>query len=107
LDARAEFVTALRLSREMGNIDQMDCLRLLAAQAVVDGQPLRAVRMLGALAANREALGFGPLEAASQRDLAAARALVSDGDAEAVWSAGRELSLEQAVETALAQHGPD
>jgi non-specific serine/threonine protein kinase len=108
VEARAEFVTALRLSREMGNIDgQMDCLRLLAGQAVVDAQPLRAIRLLGALAANREAIGFGPLEAASQRDLAAARALVSDGDAKAVWSAGQELSLEQAVETALAQHGPD
>jgi len=65
----------------------------------------RAVRLLGAAAAARVALGtpLPPAErAACERALGAARAHLDEDAFASAWAAGQALTLEQAITDALA-----
>jgi predicted ATPase/class 3 adenylate cyclase len=76
----------------------------LAALVGMQGQPVRAVRLLGAAAALREAIGvpLPPfLRPDQQRGIAALRTGLGEEIFAAVWAQGQALTLEQAVHEAL------
>ena len=81
-----------------------------ASLAVTYGQAPQAVRLLGAAAALREALGTS-LKAYEiddyERTVAAARNQLSDADFEAAWAEGRGLSVKEAIEDALSVPVPN
>src|SRR5215203_2724646 len=76
----------------------------LAGVALALGQAERAARLLGAVGAAREALGMGQITQKhhGERITANTRAALDAADFEAAWSAGRMLTLEEAVAEALA-----
>lgn len=80
-------------------------LEHMAAIVGDGGQPERAVRLLGAAEALREAAGapHGPNERPHyERQVAATRDALTEAAFTAAWAAGRAMSLEQAVAEALA-----
>jgi tetratricopeptide (TPR) repeat protein len=103
--AAEHFADSLARSWEIGNMrDVAYSIAGLAAVAGAQQLPNRAVRLLGAAEALREAVGI-PLppayRAAHERDVAAARAQLDEAAFAAAWAAGRALPLEQAIDEAL------
>jgi predicted ATPase/DNA-binding SARP family transcriptional activator len=81
------------------------CLEALAALASAQGQPDRAARLFGPAQTVREAGGFAlpPADRAEcERGMAAVRARLGEKAFAAAWAAGREMTLEEAVDYALA-----
>jgi tetratricopeptide (TPR) repeat protein len=97
---------ALRLSRALDDAArQAWCLAGLGSAAGLDEEPERAARLWGAAERLREALGCRPAPAARatyERALAAARAELGEEAFAAAWAAGGALTLEQAIDEALA-----
>jgi non-specific serine/threonine protein kinase len=97
---------ALPLFRDLGTPqDAADCLAGMAAVAGAHGDAVRGARLCGAAEALHEAAGASapPGERALvERDVAAIRAQLSAPVFRVAWEQGRALSLEQAVEEALA-----
>ena len=99
----------LRLLREVGDRGQIcDGINNLAISAAGSGHHLRAVRLFGALHGLSEAMDvpFPPFDHAStghDASVAACRAALGADGLDAEWAAGRALSLEQAIELALAE----
>jgi tetratricopeptide (TPR) repeat protein len=79
-----------------------DALEGLAALAAARGEPERAARLWGAAVALREALGQRPLD---ESRVAAVRAALGEEAFAVAWATGQTMSLEAAVEYALA--GPE
>ena len=82
-----------------------DCLEGLASVACAQGQHGRAVRLLGTSDALREMLGYHPLaseQADHERCVATAQAALGERAYAAAWSEGRTVTLEQAIEDAVA-----
>jgi DNA-binding NarL/FixJ family response regulator len=81
-----------------------DALAGLAGVALAGGDAEAAVRLLGAAAAQMEAVGARSMihHAQYERHLATARAGVPEGAFAAAWAAGRALSFEGAVAAGLA-----
>lgn len=81
-----------------------ECLESLASLAAANRQPQRAARDLGAAEALRETMG-APLPrpecAEYDRTVTAIRAACGDKAFVAAWEAGRTMTIEQAVATAL------
>ena len=74
------------------------------------GEATLAARLLGAAAAAREGLDTPlppPDRAAYERTLADARAALGGGAFAAAWATGQAMTLEQAIDQALAQPVPD
>jgi hypothetical protein len=81
------------------------CLAGLGSAAALGGAPERAARLWGAAERLREAIGCRPAPAARatyERALAAARAQLGEEAFAAAWAAGGALTLEQAIDEALA-----
>ena len=86
--------------------EMAECLEGLAASAVAAGQPLRAIRLLGAAAALREALGapVPPVERPGhEATVQAARTALGEEAFLAAWAEGQALSVEQVVAEALTE----
>jgi predicted ATPase/DNA-binding SARP family transcriptional activator/class 3 adenylate cyclase len=99
------FEESLAIYRDLGNkqgiAESLESLARLAAQG---REWERAVRLWGAAAALRDAIGAprSPLWRAEwERDLGATRAALGEEAFAAVWAAGRALPLEEAVAYAL------
>jgi predicted ATPase/class 3 adenylate cyclase len=102
---RAMLDESLTLNREIGDRTAIAyCLEDFAGLAAASGEYQRALRLAGAAAALRQALG-SPLPPAEQtaldRLLQSARAALTRATAE--YAAGEELSVEQAVALAAAK----
>jgi hypothetical protein len=71
------------------------------------GQPKRAARLFGAVAAVYEGLGDQSMvhQRELERDVAAARAQLDEATWAAAWAAGRAMTLEQAIVYALEKNG--
>lgn len=82
----------------------------IVAIAIEQTDHERAIRLLGAIAALREATGFRAsrpmLVAQRVRGATAARAVLGDAAFTAVRAEGRAMTLEQAIEYALASGRP-
>ena len=77
---------------------------LAGVAAIVLRQPVRAVRLLGAAEALREALNMirAPVEQPHHESvLAALRGQLSETELSEAWQAGRRLTMQQAVAEAL------
>jgi ATP/maltotriose-dependent transcriptional regulator MalT len=105
--ATALYAEALALRWDKGDkILVASCLRGLALVAGLARQYQRAVRLFGATEALREAIGAGESRSASDASvLAAARRALGDPAFDGARSAGRALSLPDAVAEALAIPG--
>jgi non-specific serine/threonine protein kinase len=103
--ARACFTESLRLFQQRGNTRGIiECLAGLAGVVGAQGQIERAVRLLGATAAQFEAIGAAMWPADQidyQRTVAALRAVLGEAAFAAAWDAGRALTLEQAIAEAI------
>jgi len=109
--AHAYLADALALAREIGFRQGIaNCLLLLAGLARMGSKPARATRLLGAAAAVREAIAFAlpPADRAEHdADAAALRDALGEDAFEAAWSAGRAMSLDEAIADAvLVSEGP-
>jgi len=104
--AEARYRESLAIFRELGY--RRGVARLLedfACAAVLDGLPARALRLAGAAAALRAALGarLPPDERPKlERVLAQARAAVAPAEAQAAWVEGAAMPLAHAIEYGLA-----
>jgi hypothetical protein len=76
----------------------------LAGVALALGQAGQAARLLGAVEAARETLGTAQISQKhhGERITAATRAALTAADFAGAWSSGRLLTLEEAVDEALA-----
>jgi ATP/maltotriose-dependent transcriptional regulator MalT len=102
----ATSVEALPLFGQLGSkLDMVLCLKNLASVAALRGLPTQAARLYAAVEALTEEMGFGRPDIEQQRHARAmqlARAAL-DADAwDAAWDAGRALSLDAAINEALA-----
>jgi hypothetical protein len=104
--ARQYSEEGLRLVRDVGNRWELPrAVEGVARLAAATGRPARALRLAGAAAAMRAALGMTPHPVEQEnldRWLAPARQALSPAE-QAAWAAGRALTLEEAVEEALAE----
>jgi predicted ATPase/class 3 adenylate cyclase len=94
------------LRKELGSkLGLAECLERLGAVAGGQRRPDRAVRLFGAAEALRQSIG-SPLPDADRgdydRNVNAARAVLGEDAFAAGWAAGRAMTLEQAIESALA-----
>ena len=96
---------ALRVAWEKGaRLEIARCLESLAGLACAGNQPERAARLFSAVETLRQAMGAHlprDIHDGCDRDLAAARAQLDEEAFTAAWTAGRALTLEQAVAYAL------
>ncbi len=105
-EAAAHYGKGLALSREVneGWVTQ-DCLVGLAGVACALGYCRRAAQLFGAAEALRDTLGLRRV-AADERDreqrVSAARAALGNEAFSVAWAEGRAMTLEQAVEIAIA-----
>jgi predicted ATPase/DNA-binding SARP family transcriptional activator len=103
--ARALYAKSLVLFREGGSkLCIAYCLEGLGAVANEQGEPERAARLLGAAAVLREACGArgSPGTRNPERCGAAVRAVLGEEAFAAAWTAGRAMTLEEAICAALA-----
>jgi predicted ATPase/DNA-binding SARP family transcriptional activator len=103
--ARACFTKGLRLFQERGNKRGMiECIAGIAGVVGAQGQGERAVRLLGATAAQFQAIGAAMWPADRidyHRNEAAMRAMLGEAAFATAWAAGRVLTLEQAIAEAF------
>ena len=97
---------ALTMRRELGGKHVViTCLSGFAGVAVEEGQPERAARLLGAVEFLLGTIGI-PLDYADKVELEsrvqAARAAAGDAAFATAWAEGRAMTLEQAIDYALA-----
>src|SRR5947207_15817433 len=104
--AIAHFAECLAWFREVGDmIGIAACLEGIAQVAGVTEQPVSAVRLFGAAAAIRDAIGHPPYpdeQHAYDRQLAAAREQLGEEAFAATWAEGQQMTLEQAIAEAPA-----
>jgi non-specific serine/threonine protein kinase len=87
-----------------------EALELAAGLSAARGRAEQAARLFGAAEATREMTGAALQvhgKNAYARDLQAAQSVLSERAFEAAWIEGRTLSLEQAIDEALAATHPD
>jgi hypothetical protein len=103
--ARARFTESLRLFQERGNKRGIiECIAGMAGVVAAQGQGERAVRLLGATAAQFKAIGAAMWPADRidyHRNEASIRAVLGEEAFAAAWAAGRALTLEQAIAEAF------
>jgi tetratricopeptide (TPR) repeat protein len=104
-DATRLFVESLRLNQAVNHTQGIAaCLAALAGAAVKQGEIVRAARLFGASEAVVEAIAT-PLRQSDQNEfdlnVVDVRAQLGDELIAAAWSAGRSMSLEEAISYAL------
>ena len=101
---------ALADAQSLGNARQtMYQVAGLAGVALATGQPQRAARLLGAVAAAQEAMGFGSIlrDLNTRQAPELARAQLGDDAFAAAWESGRAMPWPDAVADALAVLEPE
>jgi predicted ATPase/transcriptional regulator with XRE-family HTH domain len=98
--AAASFLESLDDWKAVGTRESLiDWLAIVATLAEATGEPVRACRWFGAVEAHAEILAFNfPLP--ERREFARTAGRVRKGPADPNWTAGRNLSLDQATEEA-------
>jgi predicted ATPase/class 3 adenylate cyclase/DNA-binding CsgD family transcriptional regulator len=110
-EARTRLEEAIAFYRDLGDRQGVvHCIEGLAALASTLSEPARAVGLVAAVTAIREALG-GPGSPSRRTQLRqildAAHALLGDAAYDAAWEYGRSLSVEQAIGYALDAPRPE
>jgi predicted ATPase/DNA-binding CsgD family transcriptional regulator len=109
-EATARYGEALALFRSLRD-PRLIAITLdgLARTAAARGQPARATRLFGAAEAARERIGTlvdAPERPVYDTAVAGVRARLGETAFTAAWAEGRAMSLEQAMDYALATEGP-
>lgn len=103
------FKESLRLAQRFGfTFDAVICLGGMARVEAMQDRPKRAARLLGASAAQREALGsFVPPVSRTDHCHAtnAARATLGERAFDAAWAAGHAMSLEEVISEVVGEEG--
>ena len=103
------FKKSLRLAQRFGfTFDAVICLGGMARVEAMQDRPKRAARLLGASAAQREALGtFVPSVGRTDHDYATnvARAALGERVFDAAWAAGQSMSLEEVISEVVGEEG--
>jgi predicted ATPase/class 3 adenylate cyclase len=106
--AATRFTESLALFQKLKNNNGIAiCLVGFAGVSQTQGQPERAARLLGAAEAMFDAAGTvqdGTERADCNRYVAATRAQLNEETFTAMWEAGRAMTIEQAIESALGDH---
>ena len=104
--ARMHHREGLAIAREVGDRRRISmALKCVATLTAAEGQPERAVRLVAAADRIGEAVGAtlaAAFEAANEPYLEAARRVLGEARAASSTAAGRALSLDEAVDEALA-----
>ncbi len=104
-EARQHFSECLRIRRDMGvDIEIKTSLECFGGLAALEGQPVRALRLLAAGQRLREETGnVAPPAWRRERDpwIEKARQALGPERAETAWAEGQAMTLEQAVGYAL------
>jgi hypothetical protein len=105
--ANGFLIESLSLNQELGDrTGTAYALEYFSGLATVYGRPERALCLAGAAATLREAIG-APLPSADQvaleRRLESARKALSDAEQAAAWGQGCAMTMEQAIDYALAR----
>jgi non-specific serine/threonine protein kinase len=104
-DAVASLEQSVRICEQLEDTESVAyCLHGLAAVAELHGRSENAARVLGAADALRETIGasLAPFEQGMHdRTARAARVALGQAQFDAAWTAGRALSLDEAVAYAL------
>ncbi len=99
--AIARYTRSLALSQKLGAKEGIAvCLEGLAQVAALRGKPLPAARLWGAAEALRESIGAARQQVwrnRYERAVASARTQANPAPFDAVWAAGRDMPLEQAI----------
>jgi non-specific serine/threonine protein kinase len=108
--AHSFFSESLQICKEIGDkLGSVSALEGLAGVYGVRGEPARAARLFGAADAFHKVVN-SPIQGGDladyERFVAGTRAAMTPEAFEAAWSEGRSLSLEQAIELALAAPAP-
>ena len=105
--ARALYAESLTIRRELWDrLGIAECLEGFAGLAGAQGQPRRVARLFGAAEGLREAIGVTlppSVRADYDSTVAAARASLGEAALARAWAEGRAMTLEQAIEYALAE----
>jgi DNA-binding CsgD family transcriptional regulator/tetratricopeptide (TPR) repeat protein len=108
--AAEHYKQSLSMCKEVANRwVPLECLNGLGDIACVAQQHERAARLFGAANQLREALGFRPNTSDQEyhdHHTATARARLGEAAFAAAWAGGQAMTLEQAIEYALAWGGP-
>jgi tetratricopeptide (TPR) repeat protein len=107
--AASHYVDCLRYWQQDGNAHQFaTCLDGLAAVAVGQAEPQRAVRLLAAAATLRERRGIQPRTARSEYDqaMSAVRAVLGETALAEAWASFQAELLEQVIAEALQEAPP-
>ncbi len=102
--AKTAYARVMRIFLSNGYLAAVaNLLECYALVALAEEEPARAARLFGAAEALRDAISI-PMRAYERQEynqgLAALRRMLAPAELEAAWSAGRALSVEQAVEEA-------
>ena len=104
--AMALLKESLVMFRDVGSRDRMaECLQDLASLACSGGLAEQAARLSGAAESTQQSIGLAlwpAVRARRDRDLAAARETLGDAAFAHAWSSGQAMTLEQALDAALA-----
>jgi tetratricopeptide (TPR) repeat protein len=105
--ARALLAKGLAVFQEAGDLIGLKAyLEVMAEVAGLEGQPERLVRLFGAVEPLRSRLGASSYTAeqiAYKRQLLVARTELGEASFDAAWTAGRAMTLEQAIAEALGE----
>ncbi len=108
--ARSFFSEALEICKEIGDkLGSVGAVEGLAGVYGIQGEPARAARLFGAADAFHKAIN-APVQSGDladyERFVAGARAAIAAEAFDAAWAEGRAMSLDQAIELALAEPAP-
>lgn len=104
--ANSLFKECLQLNQELGHqLGMTACIAALAAALVAHGEIVYAAKLFGSVEASLNTLKaslFAIDQIEYESNLAAARAQLDDANFEAAWAEGLSMTLDQAIEFALA-----
>lgn len=104
-EAKQTYREAIKAYQDTGNrpavAHQLECFAMIA---VVDEEPQRAAKLFGAADAIREVTGHKPTDeeqAEEAQFISRLRAMITETEFNALWAAGKSMTMEQAIQLAL------
>ena len=104
-EAKQTYRETIKAYQDTGNrpavAHQLECFAMIA---VVDEEPQRAAKLFGAADAIREVTGHKPTDeeqAEEAQFISRLRAMITETEFNALWAAGKSMTMEQAIQLAL------
>jgi len=104
-EAKQTYRETIKAYQDTGNrpavAHQLECFAMIA---IVEEEPQRAVKLFGAADAIREVTGHKPTDeeqAEEAQFISRLRAMITETEFNALWAAGKSMTMEQAIQLAL------